>query len=394
MANTNESIIDAVMGFNPADAVAGVAFQTEKTGQFNKNIYKTNPASQDITLVSEDGHYYSKVKVLMNPFNLDKPKAQQAHVVHQARYNMRDAQGFFTAVSSLSVGDKECPLFKGFKKLHYARIADEKGQLVEDTEKVEWAKKMFDKSESDWCLVQVIEDENRPDLVGQILMMKLPKAIMNRLQAKMNPTDKTKTKQPLMDYIFGPVLEMNVVPGPDDPSQPSRKSREVSYDLCDFATDPTPIIKTDGTQFFTDEEIELIDEYNNYQEAYNKALSDAAKAKTETLKNKAVAKMEEAEGNKEALRSQIRPLYARAIEYVKANALNLEAEVANYHWDAQLTARVNAWLTKVLAMKNPEILDIDEEGSVKEQPAAEKQEAAPEPAPTFSAAAPGDDLPF
>ena len=126
--------------------------------------------------------------------------------------------------------------------------------------KINFTKEHFDKTESDWVLVQIIEDENYPDLVGQFKAMKLPKAIMNRLQAKMKPTDPTKPKQPLMDYLFGPVLELDVVPGPDDPTNPGRRSREVNYDLCDFATDPTPIINVDGTPFFSDEEIELIEE--------------------------------------------------------------------------------------------------------------------------------------
>lgn len=343
-------LIDSMMGFDPAEVLSGNSFEENSTTSFNQNIYKTNPAGKGIELASEDGHYHSRVRVLLNPFDVMKS------IVHQARYAMNDEKGFFTAVSSLSIGDKKsCPIFSGFKKLRYAKTTDADGNTVEDSEKINWAKKYFDKSESDWVIVQIIEDENYPDLVGQFKVMKMPKVIMERLQAKMKPTDPSKPKQPLMDYIFGPALELNVVPGPDDPKQPSRKFREISYNLCDFETDPTPIICTDGTPLFTDSEIELIEEYNSLNNDFNKALADFNKAKTDSLKEKAKAKMETAEEGKQKLRDSVRGLYEKAVNYMKENAINLVDECGYKPWDAELTNRVNNWLDKVLAMKDPEI---------------------------------------
>ena len=390
-----QDIIDMVMGFDPAEALNGSAFSNETTGNFNQNIYKTNPAGKGVVLASEDGHYHAKVRVLMNPHDFNR------NIVHQAKYSMTDERGYFSAISSLSNGDKNCPIFNGFKRLRYARIPGPDGTLIEDTEKVNWAKEHFDKTESDWVLVQIIEDENYPDLVGQFKAMKLPKAIMNRLQAKMKPTDPTKPKQPLMDYLFGPVLELDVVPGPDDPTNPGRRSREVNYDLCDFATDPTLIINVDGTPFFSDEEIELIEEYNNYNNDFNKANSDMLKAKTEGLKTKAEAKRTEAENKKAALRDQIRPLYGKAIEYVKANTINIVEECGYTPWSVDLTIRVNNWLDKVLAMQDPAVQTINENGSAAKQEDAGKPQlaatvaSAPAVTAPFSAEAPaGDDLPF
>jgi hypothetical protein len=329
MAETN--FIDEVMGFDPAAAVT--AFEnTTSEKRVNPNIYKTNPANT----VNEDGHYHSRVRVLLNPYDIKRS------IVHQARYAMKDQKGFFTAISSLSDGDKNCPIFKGWKKLWFATIQDpaNPSQRIPDTERKDWAKSMFDKSESDWVLVQVIEDENQPDLVGMFKVMKMPKAILNRLMAKMNPTDPKKQKQPLMDYLFGPTLDMDVVPGPDDPQAPERKQREISYDLCDFDTDPTPIIQTDGTPLFTDEEIEMIEEYNQ-------ANVDVVKAKTETKRNEAAAK-------KEALAPKIRPLYGKAIEYIKTYAINPVIECGYTPWSEELTTRVNAWLDKVLDLQDPQ----------------------------------------
>ena len=280
MAQTQE-FIDEVMGFDPSTVVTAFEETNPENGgkkYVNPNIYKTNPANS----VSEDGHYHSKVRVLLNPYDIKRS------IVHQVRYNMRDDKGFFTAISLLSVGNKECPIFKGWKSLWFAKIAnpEDPKQMIEDTEKKEWAKSHFDKNESDWVLVQIIEDENQPELVGQFKVMKIAKAILNRLLAKMNPSDPKKQKQPLMDYIFGPVLDMDVAPGPDDPNQPERKQREISYDLCDFDTDPTPIIKVDGTPLFSDDEIEIIDEYNT---ANNDMVKAKTAAKAEAAKAKKVA---------------------------------------------------------------------------------------------------------
>ena len=106
--------------------------------------------------------------------------------------------------------------------------------------------------------------------------MKLPKAIFFvKLEALIKPAPESKKMPvPVMDYIFGRALEMDVTPGPDDPAHPERKQREIKYDLCAFENDPTPIIKIDGTPLFTEEELELIDTINN-------ACNDYFKAKTE-----------------------------------------------------------------------------------------------------------------
>ena len=312
-----QDFIDDVMGFNPADMTV---FNEPETGEFNQNVYKTNPKDSK----SEDGNYRSRIRVLVNPFD---PKQS---IVKQATYAMKDADGFFMVKSKLGNGDKDCPLFKGWKKLWFSG----------DERKKEWAKQMYDKSESQWCLVQILEDVNRPELTGQIKVMKLPKAIFVKLTALMNPASETKKAPvPVMDYIFGRELEMDVTPGPDDPQHPERKQREIKYDLCQFGNDPTPIIKTDGTQLFTDEELELIENFNN-------ARNDVAKAKTEKKRAEAQALINE---NTPA----IRELYVKAIEYLKANALDLVKECTYQPWDEATTARVQNWIEIVDAMEDP-----------------------------------------
>ena len=328
---STQTFIDEVMGFDPAAAVTAFENTTQERN-INPNIYKTNPANS----VSEDGHYHSRIRVLLNPYNIKRS------IVHKAQYAMRDQRGFFTAVSSLSDGDKNCPIFSAWKKLWYAKTQDpsDPSKMIEDQQKKDWARSKFDKSESDWVLVQIIEDENQPELVGSFKVMKLPKMILNRLMAKMNPSDANKQKQPLMDYLFGPVLEMDVVPGPDDPKAPERKQREISYDLCDFDTDPCPIIKVGGDQLFTDEELEMIEDYNT-------ANNDMVKAKTPT-KQKAAA------DRKAELAPQIRPLYGKAIDYIKTYAIDPVVECGYTPWSVELSERVNAWIEKVLNLQDPQ----------------------------------------
>ena len=198
---------------------------------------------------------------------------------------------------------------------------------------------MFDKNESKWVLIQVVEDDNQPDEVGKFKAWKLPFTIWEKLEAKMHPTSEKKTPVALMDYLFGPALEIDVTPGEDDPKHPERKEREISYSLCEFETDPTPVITIEGEPLFTEEEIEFIEEYAS-------AKAKIAKAKTEK------AKKPLEEYCKENL-ADLKKLYKKALDYIKENAFDLVEECGYHEWDATLTARVNAWLDKVGQMIDP-----------------------------------------
>jgi hypothetical protein len=267
---------------------------------------------------------------------------------------MNDADGFFMVKSALANGDRNCPIFKSWKKLWFSG----------DEAKKEWARKMYDKSESQWCLVQILEDENRPELTGQIKAMKLPKAIFVKLEALMNPSPESKkTPVPVMDYIFGRVLEMDVTPGPDDPAHPERKQREIKYDLCAFESDPTPVIKVDGTPFFTDEEIELI-------ESYNTAKVDLGKAKSDKKKQESQAVLTENQ-------AAIRELYVKVIAYLKENSLDLVKECAYQPWDEATEKRVNNWIDIVATMNDPKTVSAVDAVSTTE-PAAPVEATADE----------------
>lgn len=350
-------ILNEIMDFNPQDLNV---FTEPQKQNFNDSIYKCNPKDS----ISEDGHYRSRIRVLYNPFNVKQS------IVQQCKYAMRDINGFFMVNSKLANGDRSCPIFSSWKKLWFSG----------DENKKEWARKMYDKSESQWVLVQVLEDQNKPELVGQIKVMKLPKAIFNKMVAKMNPSQESKKQPiPIMDYLIGLPLEMDVVPGPDDPKSPERKNREISYDLSDFDTEYAPIIKIDGTPLFEDSELELIDSYvNNRNEFF--------KAKTEAKKQAAQKRIEEDS-------SKVKELYNKAMEYLKENALNLEDECGYKEWNEELKSRVNNWIELVADMKDPSTTINTSQPVTSSEPKSEASTNA-QSVDIFSGVNDDNDLPF
>lgn len=318
--------IDDIMGFDPSNLSA---FQEPvNANSFDANVYKTNPVKLS---KAEDGHYRSKVRVIYNPFDVKRS------IVPQATYFIQDSEGSLLVRSKLGNGDKTCPIFTSWKKLWFSG----------DEAKKQWAREMYDKTESQWVLVQILEDENQPELVGKIMVWKLPKAIFNKMTAKMNPSPESKKSPvPVMDYLIGLPLDLDVAPGPDDPKAPERKQREISYDLCDFDTEYAPIINVDGTPLFDDEELELIDSYVTAKNDFAKAKSEAKKAAAQ----KAI----------EGLVPQIKVLYKKALEYMKENALDLEKECGYQEWDEKTSTRVQNWIDVVATMQNPKSVTVNE----------------------------------
>ena len=353
--------IDDLMGYNPQDLDI---FQDQPSAGYDANVYKTSPKNS----TSKDGHYHSKIRVLYNPFNTRKS------IVHQATYAMKDANGFFMVKSKLGDGDKSCPIFTSWKKLWFSG----------DKAKKEWAKKMYDKSESQWVLVQVLEDKNKPELTGQFLFMKLPKAIYEKMNAKMNPSeDSGNVPVPIMDYLIGQPLVMDVKPGPDDPEAPWRKQREVSYTVCDFKDDYAPITKVDGTPLFSPEELETIDSY--------------VTAKTDLVKAKTEAKKKAAEKTIESLYDQMKVLYKKALDYMKENAGDLVKECTYQPWDEQTTQRVNSWISLVAKMQDPATTvdgELTQEDLVAKVQKDQEKIAAEQKAKDPFADATADELPF
>lgn len=348
------SFIDDIMGFDPQSLDA---FQEPvSNANYDANIYKTNPVKLS---KSEDGHYRAKVRVIYNPFNLKKS------IVKQETYFIKDADGSLLVRSKLSNDDRECPIFKSWKQLWFSK----------DEAKKNWAKQMYDKSSSQYCLVQVLEDENQPELVGKILAWKLPKTVYTKMEAKMNPAPESKkTPVAVMDFLFGLPLDLDVAPGPDDPTQPERKQREINYDLCEFDNDYAPITKVDGTPLFEENELETID-------AFVTAKADALKAKTAAKKEAAMKTIAD-------LTPAIKELYQKSLDYLKANSFDLVEECGFKEWDEATATRIDHWITLVGMLIDPATTTYEAVmGAQKtEAPAAEVEAEAPAEKPVASEA--------
>lgn len=367
-----EPFIDELMGFNPNEVAAFNEPEQKSTGNIHQ--YKTNPLKVD-SKIAPDGHYHAKVRIVYNPHDMKQS------IVNNAHYAFNDADGFFMLDSKLAFGDRNCRIFKAWKALHFNESPDKFEVDGKMYTKKEWGDHMFDKSEERYCLVQVLEDANQPDTVGKFFGWRLPKAIFDTLQAKMHPTDKSKAPQDLMNYLFGPALELDVTPGPDDPQHPERKQREIKYTLCAFESDPTPIIAVTGEDLFNEDERDMINDYA----AAKKTISDTkASAKK---KDEAMAKCK-------SLVEPLKGLMQKAMDYVKENAVNIVEEFGYREPTEEQWARFEKWNNIVSnLLKNPETyVDPTTAGATTEKNGgAEATPAAPAPEMPKN---PEDDLPF
>ena len=368
----NQEFIDELMGFDPSQ-VAAFNEPEQKSNQ-NQNLYKTNPLKID-PKIAPDGHYHAKIRILYNPHDM------KMSIVNNAHYSMTDDQGFFMLDSRLAFGDRSCFMFKAWKKLHFDESTDKFTVDGKQYTKKEWGDHMFDKGEERYCLVQVIEDANQPDKVGKFLGWRLPKAIYDVLEAKMHPTDKSKAPQDMMNYLFGPVLELDVTPGPEDPAAPERRQREIKYTLCAFESDPTPILSVTGEELFNDDERDMIADYATAK----KTILDA-KATTKK-KDEATAKCKE-------LVEPLKKLMQRAMDYVKENAINIVDEFGYHEPNDALRARAEKWIDIVVnKLQNPQTYT--DETSVSEKKSDTNQGKSSYPTEVAAPSTnPMDDLPF
>jgi hypothetical protein len=365
-AENQETFVDELMGFDPSQVAA--FNEPVKQSVQNPYLYKTNPLKVD-SKISPDGHYHAKIRILYNPHDM------KMSIVDNAHYAMNDADGFFMIDSKLAFKDKSCFMFKAWKQLHFNQDETKLDFDGEMLSRKQWGDKMFDKSEERFCLIQVIEDANQPETVGKFLGWRLPKAIYDILQAKMHPTDKNKTPQDMMNYLFGPILELDVTPGPDDPEHPERKQREIKYTLCAFENDPTPIITVTGENLFTDEEMDMISDY-----AEGKKVIANPKA-TAKKRDEAMAKCKE-------LVTPLKALMQKAMDYVKENAINIVDEFGYREPSPELRKRAERWVDIVVnKLKNP-VAYVEATAEAPAGNATEETTSEEPAAPT------NDDLPF
>ena len=368
-----------VLGFDPKDLFGGNgADQPQTTNTQNSLIYKTKPSESK----SEDGIYRAKIKIVYNPEN---PKKS---FLEQQSYGMQDKQGFFSVISSLTVEDKSCPIFTSWKKCHYAEEGSDLWKQAAPKDKN--GKQLYDKRFARYVIVQILKDKNQPDLVGKFMLWKLPTSIYNILNQKMNPSkDSSYMAIPVMDYLFGRSFNIEVQPGPDDPKQPLRKTREITY-TAEMSNDVVSCINPDGSPILNDEEQEILDAY---VKKIKKAWEMEAEDEEEREKRDALV----AEVNSSDEYKALLPIYAKVLAQIKEWAPKLDS-LSYKPWSEETKKRVANWIKIVESCNDPATFDgeIAEtvEDTDKKEAEAEQPTKKEEPAPKAEETDDTSDLPF
>lgn len=297
----------------------------------NSNVYRPRPADAR----SEDGVYRSVIKVIYNPHDF------QASIIEQQSYNMHDDRGYFNVVSSLTNGDLSCPIFKAWKKCRYAEDGSDLHNQCD--------KGLFDKSFSRYVTIQVIEDKNKPELEGNYMVWKMPKAVWDIIQTKMTPAPEArKAPIPVMDFLVGRAIELEVTPGPDDPAHPERKTREIKYNTSSVTDDIMSCTNPDGSSLLTDEQQEILNTY----------IADMSKVWKEKDPKKRKEYLDEV-NTKENTQAFSKFYTEEIIPKIQSFAPNVKEECGYKPWSEEVTARVNRWINIVLSGNDPAITTSD-----------------------------------
>ena len=329
MSNFDEDFL----GFDPSQLE--VFNQTENKSQGNPLIYKTSPAISK----SEDGHYRCTIKVVYNPFN---PKQS---VLEQQSYALHDKDGWLTVISALTINKKDqCPLFKAWKKCHFAKPENggmDKILYDQALPKDKGGKGLFDKRYARYVVVQVLEDDNQPDKVGKYLFWKCPKAIWLQIDAKIHPSPESKKAIiPVMDYLFGNSIELDVIPGDGNPGDETY-GRDTKY-IGEFSRRPVSCVNPDGSPILNDNEKTVLNNYIMAMEPIWDSKDPVARAEMEA---KVKADPNTAELGK---------IYKKVLEQIKTVCPNLEDELSYKPWSDAVKERVDRWIKIVLAGNDPD----------------------------------------
>ena len=366
-----------VLGFNPQDLFSN-SEENQSSNQGNSLIYKTRPSDS----VSEDGHYRCKIKIIYNPEN---PKKS---FLEQQSYGIQDKDGFLTVISSLTVDDKSCPIFTSWKKCHFAEVGSTLYNQALSKDK--GGKQLFDKRFARYVIVQILKDKNQPDLEGSFKIWKLPTAIYNMLNQKMNPAKESgKMSIPVMDYLFGRAINIDVAPGPDDPKQPLRKTREITY-TGEFTEDVVSCVNPDKSPLLNDEEQAVLDAYvAKIEKAWKMTCEDDEEIEK---RNAIVAAANSSDEYKALL-----PIYGKVFAQIKEWAPKLDT-LSYKPWSEDVKKRVEKWIKIVESGNDPatyngDVAEALGEGETTTEPVVTE---TPTPAPQVSTAEVDEtsDVPF
>ena len=317
-----------VLGFDPTQLSVFNQEENAPKTNFNNNIYKTKPDDSK----SEDHHYYATIKIIYNPFDL------KHSILEQQSYGLQDADGWFTVVSSLTVNDTSCPIFKAWKKCHFSEKGSDLWKQAASIE--DGGKALFDKRFARYVTIQVISDKNHPELEGKYMLWKLPKSIWELINTKMNPSKESgKVAIPVMDFLFGRSIDLEVIPGPGNPGD-ERYARDTKY-IGELSEDVISCTNPDGSPLLNDREQAVLDTYVT-------SMKEVWKEKDPTERANKLAAI-----NNDPNTTELRQIYARVLENIKKFCPNLMEELSYKEWSPEVKARVQKWIDIVLQGNSP-----------------------------------------
>lgn len=313
-----------ILSFTADQLAVNNPVETKKSG--NSNIYKPRPVDSK----SDDGIYRAQIKIIYNPYDLRRS------IIEQQAYALQDGQGYFTVVSSLTNNDTSCPIFKAWKTCHYSKDLNlQKQELAID----KGGKGLFNKRFARYATIQVIDDQNNPDLNGKYMFWKVPKAVYEVIDAKQRPTNIAKAPIPVMDFLFGRAIDIEVIPGPGKPGDDSY-TRQTSY-RCDITDEIVSCANPDMTPILSPAEQTIVDNYvNDIKTVWREKDPEKRRAM-------------QAEIDLKPNTAALKQMYRKVIEQIKSFCPNLVEELGYNEWSQEVKDRVQNWINIVLSGNDP-----------------------------------------
>jgi hypothetical protein len=321
-----------ILGFDPSQLTV---FNPEnKPSSGNSLIYHTRPADSK----SEDKYYRCTLKVIYNPFDIKNS------IFEQQAYSMQDKDGFFQVVSSLTVNDTNCPIFKAWKKCHFAKKEENFDLWKQAAAKKDGGKQMFDKRFGRYVIVQVIEDKNQPQMENKYMIWKLPKTVYEMIQSKMKPAkEDNRASIPVMDFLFGRSIKLTVKPGPGKPGDIDY-SRQTTY-LAEFSEKTVPCKTPTGEPILNDADSKVLTTYVD-------AIKKVWESENEEERNTLMAQI-----NSDPNTAELKKIYSKVIAQMKEWCPNLVDILGYKEWDEDTKKRVQAWINIILQGNDPAVTD-------------------------------------
>lgn len=185
------------------------AFVTKPNQQAGKDLDFYKPYPED----GKDGVYKSLIRFVPNPGNPSKSKIHKYYV-----YLKDPVSGNSFSVDCPSTVGKKSILKELFWKLKNSHSAADQE-----------LSKNFSRKEDYYSLVQIVQDKNKPELEGKIMIFKFGKKINDLIEAQLQPEYGDSCNP--FDLFEGREFAVHV-----------RKVGEWNnYDLCNFVGEKTPI---------------------------------------------------------------------------------------------------------------------------------------------------------